>query len=177
MKNKKIIIIIGFIMVIVVVIGALLWWSGEKTAKKTTITESTVDTSVEVLPQTKTRGDWLYTTRQIGLGAQKITALIADTPEKRERGLGLYGPLKGDEGMLFVFEASSLYSFWMKDMTFAIDIIWLDETGKIVDIKEQISPEKPTKIFTNQVPAKYVLELLAGEGHKNNLQVGSQIGL
>ena len=52
------------------------------------------------------------------------------------QGLAVKNQLKENEAMLFVFEKPGKHSFWMKDMKFPIDIIWLDSTGKIVHIEE-----------------------------------------
>jgi len=57
---------------------------------------------------------------------------LADTPEKRAQGLSGKKELNHDRGILFVFDKSDAYSFWMKDMNFPIDIIWLDEAKKVI---------------------------------------------
>jgi len=109
-----------------------------------------------------------------------VQAKIADEPKEREAGLADYSSLPLGEGMLFVFDKSASYIFWMKDVEFAIDIIWIDETKKIVDIAPNVPPEpnKNEKELTRYKPkgdAKYVLEINAGLSALHNLQVGDQV--
>lgn len=61
--------------------------------------------------------------------AKKIKAEVVDNEEARMKGLSGRDNLADDEGMFFVFEKSDIYPFWMKDMKFAIDIIWIMEDG------------------------------------------------
>src|SRR4051812_48326835 len=56
-----------------------------------------------------------------------ISIEVADTPEARERGPSGRESLPQGSGVLFVFDAPATYGFWMKDMRFPIDIVWLDE--------------------------------------------------
>jgi len=76
--------------------------------------------------------------------------------------------------MLFIFPKSDKQSFWMPDMRFAIDIIWLDEYMKVVHIKESATPESYPEKFTTSVPAKYVLEVPAGFSKEKGIVVGDQ---
>ncbi len=80
------------------------------------------------------------------------------------RTLGLSGacPLESGTGMLFEFETEGSYGFWMKDMEYALDMIWLDGDMKIVDTKVNVKPDTFPTVFYPQAPAKYVLELKAG---------------
>ena len=99
--------------------------------------------------------------------------LIADDDKERARGLMYYENLKSSEGMLFIFQKLGKYSFWMKDMSFPIDIIWIDQNQKIVFIQKNSPPESYPGIFTPGNDARYVLEVLAGFSEKNNLKVGN----
>jgi len=65
-------------------------------------------------------------------------AEIADTLGERERGLSGKQSLGDDKGMLFIFEEETLPGFWMKDMKFPIDILWIDENKKIVGIEKNM---------------------------------------
>lgn len=85
--------------------------------------------------------------------------------------------------MLFVFENEQTTNFWMKDMNFDLDMIWLDKDYKIVHIEEKAkansyNPKNPSesKIFSNgNKLAKYVLETNAGLVNKMNLKVGDNL--
>lgn len=107
---------------------------------------------------------------------------LALTPEAQEKGLSGRKELKENEGMLFVFNHIGQYSFWMKDMNFALDIIWLapSESGdkndlRVVYIKKNALPESYPETFTPNQNAKYVLEVLSGFSEKNNLKVGDKV--
>ena len=57
-----------------------------------------------------------------------------------EKGLAVKDQLKENEAMFFVFDKPEKHSFWMKDMNFPIDIIWLDSTDKVVHIEQNLQP-------------------------------------
>lgn len=77
-------------------------------------------------------------------------------------------------GMLFVFETSDLYQFWMKDMYFDIDLIWLNE-GRIIGITHSASHQTPEKILVPEAPATAVLEVRAGTAEKYDFIVGDRV--
>src|SRR3989344_6207881 len=101
---------------------------------------------------------------------QDIKVEIADEAEEQIEGLSGREGLGENEGMLFVFENPGRYSFWMKDMNFPIDIIWLDAGMKVIYIKEDARPEDGEANFGPDTESKYVLEapagLAAGSGGK-----------
>src|SRR3989344_4303524 len=78
----------------------------------------------------------------------KIPVYLADTEEKRIKGLGGLNSIPRDYGMFFIFDTSNFLSIWMKDMLFPIDIIWIDENFTIVHLEKNISPDTYPKIFT-----------------------------
>jgi uncharacterized membrane protein (UPF0127 family) len=100
---------------------------------------------------------------------------LALTPEAQEQGLSGREKLKEDEGMLFVFNYTEQYPFWMKDMNFAIDIIWIGEDLRVVYIKKNATPESYPETFLPDQNAKYVLEVLSQFSEKNNLKVGDRV--
>lgn len=100
---------------------------------------------------------------------------VADTPFLQEKGLSGRENLNENEGMLFVFNFLDKHGFWMKDMNFPIDIIWLDEEMKIVWIEKNVAPLSYPKIFSPKSDAKYVLEVVSGFSQKSNLQTGDLI--
>ena len=109
----------------------------------------------------------------ITFGTASIHVEIADTDAARARGLSGHAPLSDDEGMLFVFPEEGMYSFWMKDMLFPIDILWLDSTGTVVHIEQDVAPESYPASFTSGSPARYVLEVRAGFATEHEIAVGS----
>jgi uncharacterized membrane protein (UPF0127 family) len=101
-------------------------------------------------------------TALITLAGQKVTAQIADTEALRTQGLSGTEPLADHTGMLFVFQTPDLYPFWMKDMKYPIDIIWLDQGQRVVSVKEHATPESYPESFKPTSPALYVLEVSDG---------------
>lgn len=98
-----------------------------------------------------------------------------DTATGRQNGLSHRRPLSSDEGMLFVFEKEGFYGFWMKDMLFSIDIIWIDANLKIVHIENNVSPQTYPKVFRPTSKSLYVLEILAGQSEISNIKIGDSV--
>jgi uncharacterized membrane protein (UPF0127 family) len=74
--------------------------------------------------------------------------------------------------MLFVFDAPQRQGFWMKDMKFAIDIVWLDESKSIVHIESNVLPSSYPQIYRPDARAKYVIEFHA---QTPDLRVGDRV--
>ncbi len=106
------------------------------------------------------------------LNNKEIPLVVVDTPETRERGLSGRENLSEYSAMFFVFDRPDRYAFWMKDMNFPIDIIWLDEKFKIIHIESAIFPQTYPKTFEPTEKNLYVLETNAHFAEKNNLKVG-----
>jgi len=104
-----------------------------------------------------------------------LEVMVADTVASRTRGLSGMAPLSGNQGMFFVFDEADRYGFWMKDMRFAIDIIWLSDEGFVLEIDEHVTPESYPTVFKPDVPARYVLELRAGFSREHGIRPGSKI--
>ena len=81
-----------------------------------------------------------YPKSYITINGFELTADLALTNEQKEKGLSVKDELKENEAMLFIFEESAKHSFWMKDMKFPIDIIWLDSDGEVVHIEQNLQP-------------------------------------
>ncbi len=77
--------------------------------------------------------------------------------------------------MLFVFDTPGKHGFWMKDMHFPIDIIWIDRDLTIVHVERSISQETFPTVFASDANASYVLEVVAGFSEKNNLKEGDRV--
>lgn len=119
-------------------------------------------------------------TTNISVKSLNVTAEIASTPTARRNGLSKRESMPFNQGMLFVFENKAQYGIWMKDMKFAIDIIWLDENKRIVDIIANVPPESGKKdnqltIYKPRTSALYIMEINAGLSDLNGLQIGDQV--
>lgn len=108
---------------------------------------------------------------------QAIRVQIADDQVERTIGLMESEKLDQDEGMLFVFEKPDFKSFWMKNMKMSIDIIFIDENKKIIDIFEKVPPctTDTCQNYRSSFPALYVLELKSGESERRELTIGDVI--
>ena len=114
----------------------------------------------------------------VKIGGQTIEVDVADTPAEQAQGLSGREGLAEDEGMLFIFDKPGIHGFWMKDMKFTIDIIWLDEDMRIVYIKENARPELyPETYGPDDGTSMYVLEVVSGFSQMNNLKVGDRMEL
>jgi uncharacterized membrane protein (UPF0127 family) len=100
---------------------------------------------------------------------------VADTPAARQLGLGKRASLPENRGMLFVFQRSANECFWMKDMRFPLDMIWLDANKKVVHIETNVSPATYPNIFCPGEPAKYVIELNAGQTNSSGIHNGETL--
>lgn len=107
--------------------------------------------------------------RQLQVGGTIVMVEVADGPEERARGLMFREGLGEGEGMLFVFERDGPHPFWMKNMRFPIDIIWLDSDGRVIHLETDVPPcpGPPCPLYTPRVSARYVLEVGA-----NSARVG-----
>ena len=114
---------------------------------------------------------------QIVLANKLFTVEVVDTDKLLEQGLSGRDSLSLDSGMLFDLGSADRHGFWMKDMNFAIDIIWIDGNWKVVHIEKSVSPETYPKVFYPQSPASFVLEILAGQSDKIGLKVGDIVKL
>ncbi len=103
---------------------------------------------------------------------------VAKTQKEKEIGLSKYNKINNDQGMIFQFGQASYYAFWMKDMKFPIDIIYL-KNGKIVTIHKQVPIAKSgsLKVYNPTEPADTVLEVNSGLSQKYNIKVGDKISL
>jgi uncharacterized membrane protein (UPF0127 family) len=78
------------------------------------------------------------------------------------------------EGMYFKYPQSGFYRFWMKDMAYSLDFIFIN-SGVIVDTLENIVPSTYPNTFTSTLPANGVIEMRAGEIQKHKIQKGEKI--
>jgi len=113
--------------------------------------------------------------REIKIGGNKIMAEIVANPEKRALGLSGRDGSCPDCGMLFVFEKPGEYSFWMKDMRFDLDIVWISN-GEITGIEKNISHTGGSStVVRPNVPVNDVLEVNAGTSDKLKLKEGDKL--
>jgi len=109
-----------------------------------------------------------------------FTVDVVSTDKDREKGLSGRGNLAIDHGMLFVYQKPAVQIFWMKDMHFPLDIIFIN-SGKIITISSNVpapkanTPDSSLPVYTSTGSVDHVLELNAGTTKKDNLHVGDTV--
>jgi hypothetical protein len=112
---------------------------------------------------------------RIKIGNQKVTLDVAVTEQEKMRGLSGRTALCDACGMLFVFDSAIPQTFWMKDMLFDIDVLWINQ-NTIVGLQKDISHRRQEKeVFISPKPADKVVELPAGFVDKHRVRVGQMI--
>ncbi|HJN85766.1 MAG: DUF192 domain-containing protein [Dehalococcoidia bacterium] len=123
------------------------------------------------------------TPRQPGIKVGTATFEVepAITGAQRTQGLSGSPPLTPGSGMLFIFERESKYTFWMIDMLFSLDMVWIGAGCTVVDITFNAPPPEPGQTpdqlprFSPGAPARYVLEINAGEADSAGIEPGDPV--
>jgi uncharacterized membrane protein (UPF0127 family) len=104
---------------------------------------------------------------------------LATTPEEQAQGLMFRESLPPNTGMLFVFNAVGVHAFWMKNTMIPLDMIWMDEAGRVLFVSSDTPPCKadPCPNYGPNVPAARVLEIAGGLAKKEKVTVGSRIDI
>ena len=113
----------------------------------------------------------------IKIGSKEYNLEAVYKPKDMEKGLSGRDALVSDGGMLFVFPDEGESLMWMKDMRFPLDILWLDSAGKVVYLKENISPDTYPLTFGKGVNSSFVIELGAGEISLSGISVGDTVNI
>lgn len=101
------------------------------------------------------------------------------SPEAKRRGLSGRPGLAPGHGMFFVFEEITEHTMWMSGMRFALDIVWLDEWLRVGSVNRACPPCLPgmregCPTYRSRLPAKYAIEVAAGEADRLGLTEGAQ---
>jgi uncharacterized membrane protein (UPF0127 family) len=117
--------------------------------------------------------------RQVNVTVNGVNVLadIASTEEQQTRGLAIKDHLNENEAMIFVFSVAGNHAFWMKDMKFPIDIIWMDANKTVVHIEHSLNPCTPIScpIYQPDVNSLYVIETVSGFANKYHIVEGTKI--
>jgi uncharacterized membrane protein (UPF0127 family) len=106
-------------------------------------------------------------------GSHTIPVTIADTDLLRERGLSGTATLATGTGKFFTFDRPGRYGFWMKDMQYSLDIVWINASMRVVGVVEQAAPETYPSSFYPPSDVQYVLEVNGGEAKADGLVEGA----
>jgi uncharacterized membrane protein (UPF0127 family) len=96
---------------------------------------------------------------------------VANTNEKREKGLMFADPLDDDEVAFFVFPTSNRYAFWNKNVPFGLSLAFVSEHGEIVDIAD-MDADSPKRVEPKSDNVKYVIEAKRGVFNKFGIKKG-----
>ncbi len=151
---KKVIIIYGALVLLILVIVVLRF------------------RGINLLPNINIGGG----NASVTVGNDTFNVEIADEAKEREQGLSNREELSEDTGMLFIFEEKGEYEFWMRDVNFPLDIIYISD-NKIVDIMKNAKPQNTEIIYKPQAPANYVLEINGGLSDKLEIEIGDEISI
>ena len=114
------------------------------------------------------------TNKILTINQTRINLEIAQTEAEMSRGLSGRKNLSQNSGMLFVYEKNNIPMFWMKDMNFALDIIWLNENKMVVGIEKNVLPNTFPQTFSPQSEIKYVLEINSGLADQWQIKIGDK---
>ncbi|MEI6346031.1 MAG: DUF192 domain-containing protein [bacterium] len=136
--------------------------------------------AMAVLKQASTDYRDRPTLYDVQIGTTIIPVEIADVPSTMEKGLSGRFHLPSKQGMLFIFPVSDLYAFWMPNMNFPIDLLWISSEKKIVGFEQSMQPEKDLKnphYYRPSEPVEYVIEVNAGFVKSHHLTVGQEVNI
>jgi len=114
----------------------------------------------------------------VELGGARYHVELATDDAARARGLMFRDQMAEDHGMLFIHDRQELQAYWMKNTRIALDILYFDDQRKLVSQQRDVPPCSAgdrCPPYPSSGPAKYVLELNAGQAQKLGLQDGAQI--
>ncbi|MBH2010910.1 MAG: DUF192 domain-containing protein [Xanthomonadaceae bacterium] len=114
----------------------------------------------------------------VELGGQRYAVELADDDAERARGLMFRDAMADDRGMLFVHDTQEPQAYWMKNTRIALDILYFDNDGKLVAQQRDVPPcslGDACPSYPSNAPARYVLELNAGQAEKLKLQDGTTL--
>lgn len=114
----------------------------------------------------------------VELGGQRYVIEIADDDAERARGLMYRDAMEADRGMLFIHDNQEPQAYWMKNTKIALDILYFDNSRKLVSQQRDVPPcslGDACPSYPSNAPARYVLELNAGEAARLKLEDGAQM--
>ena len=163
--------IVAIILVIVLLFGGLISTGILNFSKNTTepITENSTDNSTVAEPPFKKEGELTFLKNQ-----EKLTIEIADNEAETTQGLMYRRSMPDSCGMVFIFPDSQPRNFWMKNTYLPLDILYLDESKKIVTIQANRTPFSEEEIPSFE-DAKYVLEVNAGYCRRKGIEKGDLV--
>lgn len=113
--------------------------------------------------------------RRLSVGEHVYQLEVVRTSANRQKGLSGRASLPKNQGMLFVYRQEGERCFWMKDMRFSLDIIWLNAQKEVVHVVAEAQPGPPVVAMCSPKPAQFVIELSAGEARAAGVTKGTRL--
>jgi hypothetical protein len=107
-------------------------------------------------------------------GPQKFSIELALSDAQMEQGLMFRRSLAPNAGMLFDFKTPTNVTMWMKNTLIPLDMLFLDERGRVIGIHERAVPLS-TDIIASNAPSRYVIELNGGTAARLGIKPGDQV--
>ncbi len=126
-------------------------------------------------------GDALDSGPVVRIGSAEFAVELAITSREQIQGLSDRLALAPDTGMLFVYEHEGHRSFWMKNMHFPLDILWISGDCTVAGVSLNLPPPEPGQAlaqlptYSPEAPVQYVLEINAGEVATRDVTAGDQV--
>jgi len=138
----------------------------------TYVATTTLGTSDQLQPQ---ESPATANNKKVKIGEKELLVETATTPEQWRRGLSGRTKLDSDNGMLFIFPNNEIRSFWMKETSIPLDLIWIEDNKVVGIISMQPQLDVPDSMLRSYVsPSKVnaVIETNMGWAIKNNIKIG-----
>jgi uncharacterized membrane protein (UPF0127 family) len=167
------------LIIAMVVLLTIAWYTWPRpTPDNATPSANSIATSTTSTPSS------LYPPPSLGehngivtLDGQTIYVDLAENPAQQGLGLGNRTGLGVHQGMLFLFPTNDIHEFWMKDMSFSIDMIWFSADGTVIYIQPNVAPSTYPDAFGPTVVSRYVLEVPANFATTYGIKVGDRATL
>ena len=172
MTSLNLIVIVG---IAIGVIAAVLYFNPAITSM---LTGQEGDQQDMIIGEDMRQGSNGYQQVNVTVNDLVLAADISATNEQRTQGLSVKDRLVENEAMLFVFGNEAEHTFWMKDMKFPIDIIWIDSDKTVVHIEHNLQPcsfEVLCPTYKPNDDSMYVLETVGGFAEKYGIVKGTQV--
>ena len=114
----------------------------------------------------------------VEVGGHRYAVEVSDDDAKRARGLMFRDALADDQGMLFIHDAEQPQAYWMKNTRIPLDILYFDDDRRLVSQQRAVPPcslGDACPSYPSNAPARYVLELNAGEAERIGLKDGAEM--
>ncbi|KGQ18297.1 hypothetical protein LF41_1652 [Lysobacter dokdonensis DS-58] len=114
----------------------------------------------------------------VELNGKRFDIEIADDDAERARGLMFRDAMDADHGMLFIHDVQAPQAYWMKNTRIPLDILYFDDARKLVSMQRDVPPcslGDRCPPYPSAAPARYVLELNAGQAQALKLETGAEL--